>query len=219
MIARISKRMGNEKRMELDNLGYELENLQKLHTDLEKQMLSFDEVVPFERQTTAKIFSPRLINMMLACGPQIEGVTRIIGRRCNIKDGSIPSLIQQINEKAVLSNLLIISVLHNIQFTPFTKDLEWWQIYNGLKHDLATNQSKLNYTTVMDALASLSALHCLANQLMLVFDEDIPKVLDRQGWKLDSTMQITTDGNSYSAFWKSLLFQINNTFKHTILSR
>lgn len=211
--------MNDEKRIELDNLGYQLENLQKLHVDLEKQMLNFDEVVPFERQTTAKIFSPRLINMMLACGPQIEGVTRIIGKRCNMKDGSIPSLIQQINENAVLSNFLIVSAIHHIQFTPFTKDLVWWEIYNGLKHDLATNQSKLNYTTVMDALASLSALHCLANQLMIVFDDDIHKVLDRQSWKLDSTLQMTTDGNSYTAFWKSLLFQINSTFKHTILSK
>ena len=62
----------------------DLENLGKLHNDLEKQMLTFDEVVPYERQRTAQIYSPRLLNMMLVCGAQVEAVTRLVSNRCDI---------------------------------------------------------------------------------------------------------------------------------------
>ena len=60
-----------------------LYDLQKLHEDIEKQLLQFDEIIPYEQQTTADIFSPRLLNMMLFCCPQIEAVTKLISEKCD----------------------------------------------------------------------------------------------------------------------------------------
>lgn len=137
----------------------ELENLRKLHIDLEKQMLDFDEIIPYERQRTAQIYSPRLLNMMLVCATQIEAITRLISSKCNlVTTGGIPSLIRKINQNAVLSNFNIISIPHRLQFTPFTEDLEWWDAYNDLKHDLLDKQFKITYATVMNAFAALSSL-------------------------------------------------------------
>src|SRR2546427_10791864 len=109
-------------------------------------MIEFDEIVPFVRQKNAEIFSPRLLNMMLACGPQVEAVSEIIATRCDIEhdDLNVPSLIQKINEKGVLSKLNIVSIQYNLQFTPFTLELDWWKMYNGLKHNLAIEQYKIN---------------------------------------------------------------------------
>ena len=108
-----------------EGFQFDLENLKKLHTDLEKQMLQFDEVVPYERQRTAHIYSPRLLNMMLVCGAQIEAVTRLISRRCNFveQNGGIPSLIREINKKLVLSKFTIVSIPHRLLFTPFGNEL------------------------------------------------------------------------------------------------
>lgn len=200
-------------------LQNDLENLQKLHVDLEKQMLNFDEVIPFERQRTAQIYSPRLLNMMLVCGVQIESITKLVSRRCSFNYDNLRSSIHTINEKAVLSNFKIVSIPHKLQFTPFTNDLEWWESYNELKHELQEKQFKITYTRVMDAFAALAALHCLADQLLIVFVEDISKVLDRQNWKSDSTVITISGGDPYAVFWKSLLFRIKNIYEYSPISR
>ncbi|CDI04944.1 hypothetical protein [Candidatus Nitrosotenuis uzonensis] len=213
---------------DIESLKVELGNLQKLHTDLEKQMMKFDEIIPFERQTTAMIFSPRLLNMMLACGPQIESMTKLIAKRCNIDafdivddagtkwSKSVPKLIQEINSKAVLAKFRIVSKPHLLLFTPFTLHLEWWQDYNNLKHGLSTNQFKINYTVVMNALAALSALHCIADKLMGYSDDDIPQVLDAKNWvndeyfiKIANLDKTSTVNHS----WESLLFQVDAFYK------
>ena len=203
--------MDDEKQMKLETLGYELDNLKKLHVDLEKQMLNFDEIVPFERQRTAEIYSPRLLNMMLVCGAQIDAVTRLIAKRCGFNHNDhIPPLIRKINEKTVLSNFQIISIPHKLQFTPFTRDLEFWDAYNELKHELQEKQFKITYTRVMDGFAALATLHYLAGQLVAVRDENITNVLDRQNW-IPYTMIINKDGNSM--FWESSLFRILHVYR------
>jgi hypothetical protein len=201
----------------IDELKIELENLVKLHVDLEKQMLSFDEVVPYERQRTAQIYSPRLLNMMLVCGVQVESITKLVLRRCNLDnhDGIRPS-IQKINKKAVLSNFNIISIPHRLQFTPFTRDLEWWESYNELKHELKEKQFKLTYSTVMDAFAALAALHCLTDKLIINGDDMIPKILDAKYWTYNQNMYEVTKYNiktgrfPTNVIYQSLLFEIRN---------
>jgi len=203
--------------MDKESLRFDLDNLVKLYVDLEKQMIKFDEIVPYDRQTTAKIFSPRLLNMMLVCCPQIEAVTKLVASRCDIKtkSNSTPSLIHKINEKAVLSDFQIHLIPSNLQFTPFTKHLEWWNAYNALKHGLSENQSKINYATVLNAFAALAALHCLADKLMIVFDKDIPNVLDRKHWIHEEKILRIFLSNKLDPqpLWKSLLFQIKNLYR------
>jgi hypothetical protein len=192
---------------------FQLENLQKLHVDLEKQMQNFDEVVPYERQRTAQIYSPRLLNMMLVCGSHIEAITRLIRTRCGFPDGGIPTLIGKINEKAVLSNFRIISIPHQIQFTPFTQTLGWWDAYNELKHDLVDKSHKITYTIVMDTFAALAALHCLSDKLNACSDKDIPVILDAKNWTIEErslrVMMVPTDNmHRTPSFWHSLLFEV-----------
>ena len=70
-------------------------------------MIKFDEVLPYGRQKISEIYSPRLVNMMLACCPQIESITKLISQKCNFPDDSVPNMIQKINEKGVLSHFEI----------------------------------------------------------------------------------------------------------------
>ncbi|MFM7797101.1 MAG: hypothetical protein ACKO7N_10095 [Candidatus Nitrosotenuis sp.] len=208
-----------ENKSNVDILRFELANLEKLHIDLEKQMLTFDEIVPFERQTTAKIFSPRLLNIMLVCGAQIEAVTDLIVRRCNIeqkyvykgkkKEKSVTQLIKDIDAHAVLSKMEIVSKSHEVLFSPF--HLDWWAKYNELKHELSTKHLQINYTTVMDSLAALSGLYCLAKKLLFVQDEVINDVLDHKSWRL-SEMFVPYDrfGRKIRPQpWESLIFRVN----------
>ncbi len=209
--------------MDTKSFEYDLNNLRKLHTDLEKQMIQFDEIIPFERQTTAKIFSPRLLNMMISCGPQIEAITELICVRCNIelpKKKNIPELIQKMNSKGVLSNLEISTLAHGILFTPFTRDLEWWQTYNDLKHELAQKQSKTTYTVVMDALAALAALHRLAEVIKVLGEsENIQYILQRDYWNPTFNHEVRFGRKTGPDFlpgpWKSLIFKISNYFVYT----
>jgi hypothetical protein len=171
--------------------------------------LNFDEVIPFERQRTAEIYSPRLLNMMLVCGAQIDAVTRLIARRYSFNyNEHIPPLIRKINEKAVLSNFPIVSILYKLQFTPFTRDLEFWGAYNELKHELQEKQFKITYVRVMDAFAALAALHCLAETAVSVSDEKIDQVLEPKNW-IRPEIFIFRDVNYQLKTWKSLLFKID----------
>lgn len=212
--------MDVNKQKELEILGYELQNLQKLHLDLEKQMLNFDEIVPFERQRTAEIYSPRLLNMMLVCGTHIESVTKLISRTCGFYYDNLRDSIRKINEKGVLSNFNIVSIIHQLGFTPFANDLEWWESYNELKHELQEKQFKLTYARVMDAFASLSALHCLAKTLVSNTDDFIPRILDKEHWIYNENLYEVTKYNakigrsSDDAIYKSLLFEIRNMFAY-----
>ena len=167
----------------MDNESYEfpLNNLKKLHADLEKQMLKFDEILPYGHQNASEIYSPLLVNMMLACCPQIEATTKWISTKCNFSKDSVPGRIQKINEKNVLSNFEIILIPHALPFSPFT-ELLWWNAYNKLKHELTENQFELTYFEVMSAFAALTALHHLARQLNDNDDKHVQRILDSKTW-------------------------------------
>ncbi len=91
-------------------------------------------------------------------------------------------MIQKINKKGVLAKFNIVYVKYDLQFTPFTSELNWWKMYNGLKHYLTMEQCKINYTVVLNALAGLSALHCLANKLIVALEKDLHIILDAGSW-------------------------------------
>lgn len=212
-----------------DEFKFELENLRKLQDDIEKQLLQFDEIIPYERQTTAKIFSPRLLNLMLSCCPQIEAVTKLLCNRCEIplnelgengrqKPISVPKLISKINAKAVLSGLEIQTISDQLMFTPFTLHLEWWQKYANLKHGLAKKQYDITYTDIMNAFSALAVLHYVTYHAIISFNETIPFLLDRKYWMLPSLPALRKDdlGRYYqkTAYgWKSKIFGIRNFFE------
>lgn len=198
-----------------------LSNLKKLHVDLEKQMMKFDEIIPYERQATSRIYSPRLLNLMLACCPQIEAIIKLISHRCGFPNCSqIPKMIQKINEKGVLSNFQIISIPHKLQFTPFTKELSWWKAYNNLKHELTEKQFELTYAKIMDALAALAILHCLAKHLNTDNDEWVQRILDHNAWtnnekelRIYKTNGINRYNEEHRSTCKSLIFEVTTIIR------
>ena len=195
---------------------FPLRNLEKLYVDLEKQMLKFDEVLPYGRQNTSEIYSPRLVNMMLACGPQIESITKLISQKCNFPDKPVPNMIQKINEKGVLSHFEIFSIPHKLLFTPFTRDLSWWTAYNKLKHGLTKKQFELTYSDVMDAFSALTALYCLANSLSTDNDKYVQQILDKKTWinirmlLLPNNVVMTDRYRGEYITYKSLIFEIRS---------
>lgn len=179
---------------QVDELKIELQFLEKLHEDLEKQLIAFDEIIPFERQRTAHIFSPRMLNMLLSCCPQIESLVEMICKRCNIElkqknqngklvDKSIRELIGEINHDGVLSKMTIIGKNHGIKFTPFTQELNWWTTYNELKHNLGRKQDLVNYTILMDAFAALAVFYHLTKQVLNAAEEWLEDCLKTYYWR------------------------------------
>ena len=178
---------------QVDELRSELRLLEKLHEDLEKQLIAFDEIIPFERQRTAHIFSPRMLNMLLSCCPQIESLVEMICKICNIAlkknqngkliDKSIRELIGEINYDGVLAKITITGKKHGLQFTPFTQELKWWITYNELKHNLGKKQDLVNYTILMDAFAALAAFYHLTKQVLSVPEEWLEDCLKTYYWR------------------------------------
>lgn len=208
---------------------FQLWDLQKLHEDVEKQLLQFDEIIPYEKQRSAEIFSPRLLNMMLSCCPQIEAITKLITERCGFplnetdEDGktrpkSVPSLIKKIDENAVLSNLCLEVKIHDYEagLTPFTPYLKWWKKYADLKHGLATKQFEINYVDVMDAFSALASLHCIARKIEQFSDNPLD-VLNGKNWS--DPIFVDYKRNEFGEYtqtrryyWESLIFGSKKNF-------
>lgn len=218
----------------LDGQTYQfaLWDLQKLHEDIEKQLLKFDEIIPYEKQTSAEIFSPRLLNMMLSCCPQIEAITKLISERCDFplnetnnenndrkKPISVPKLIKKINENGVLSNLFLQVKMHDYGagFTPFEQGMKWWQKYADLKHGLTFKHTEINYTHVMEAFTALAGLHCIASMIERFYNYDPLDILDKNNWRAPITANYKRNdyGEFYehrSYYWESLVFGTRKYF-------
>ena len=142
----------------------DLKNLKRLHRDSEKQLLEFNEIVPYEHNP-ANVYSPKLVNLLLTVGPQIENLTDliIIQLQLSPEGNGLSSRIKELDKDGVLSSFEITSMPQNTQFHPFTEDFSWWEIYNKTKHDLSRSQFEITYLSVINSLAVLASLHRLAN--------------------------------------------------------
>lgn len=216
---------------QIDEWRFEFQLLEKLHEDLERQLIAFDEIVPFERQRTAHIFSPRMLNMLLSCCPQIESLVEMVCKKCNIPlqqknsqgnlvHKSIRELIREINHDGVLSKMEIRGKRHKLSFTPFTQELKWWTTYNEIKHELGRKQNLVNYTILMDAFAALSAFYHLANQILNVSDNLIEDCLKSHYWRNNPLATSGKLGTFGQAEWheeypySSKIFVIREYFIH-----
>lgn len=81
-----------------------------------------------------------------------------------------------------------------IPFEPFnikTKAPEWWEVYNGLKHDVSTNIQKANLRNTRDALAAAFLLNVYHKPAALrLYDYNIMKPQLRNG---DGYAKVTTE--------------------------
>ena len=166
-----------------------------------------------KRRGTYEKYSPQLVNMMLACGPQIEATTKWISHKCGFPEESVPKMIKKINEKKVLSKFRVILIPRVNVFTPFIGELSWWNTYDNLKYNLQEFQLELTYSRVMSAFAALTALHHLARHL----NEDnkhMQEILDGDSWVNDSKsveesrIMILNRHNGKYPIYESSMFEV-----------
>jgi len=194
----------------------DLKNLKRLFQDSEQQLAEFNEIVPYEHNPN-NIYSPKLVNLLLQIGPQIEGVTDLIASKKSLKfeSGGVPSRIERINRNGVLSGFKITSLLNGLLFTPFPQKTSWWDTYNNTKHNLSQSQFDITYLSVMDTLAALAALHRLSDAIKGTSTENLEYILDKQYW--DKTFEVQIGNQTGTAIgipppWKSKTFKISNYF-------
>lgn len=198
---------------------YNLQTLKRLQNDSEKQLLEFNEIIPIEHNSN-DVYSPKLVNLMLSVGPQIENVVDIILKELHleVKEAGVPSRIKVLNQNGVLSNFKITSTTNRLQYTPFNQEFTWWNTYNNTKHDLAEKQFKITYLSVMESLAVLAGLHRLADVVIRCNDEQRKHVLEKDYWRNSMNYQgsdLLTESQLHKIIppsWTSSLFQIHNYF-------
>ena len=198
-----------------------LYHLKKLFQDSERKLLEFNESVPFQFNDPTEIYSPKLVNLMLEVGPQIEDITNQIISELGLKpEGGVPSRIKEINKKGVLSTFEIFCMLpHKLLVTPFPTKAQWWEIYNKTKHDLSKSQFDIKYNLVVDALGALAGLHRLSD-VVLKIKHNRKYVLDKKHWKtydggpanMWARMEIYGGYESGPDFWRSSVFEIAQYF-------
>ena len=201
------------------SIDFDLQSLKRLHRDSEKQLLEFNDIIPYEHNPN-NLYSPILVNLLLQVGPQVENVTDLLVRDLDLKpDGNgVPSRIREINKSGVLSGFRTYFLAHDTQFTPFTQELEWWDIYNKTKHDLAKSQFEITYGSVMNSMAALASLHRLADAATHCNKEVKMHVSNKEYWN-EPTFVVNREwirqdlqNRSYGYSWRSLAFKITTYF-------
>jgi len=111
-------------------------------------------------------------------------------------------------------------------FNPMTAAPEWWEVYNGLKHDISLNLRKANLKNSRNALAGAFLLNVRHTPALLrLFDYDIMKVQVREGKNLakvsasvrlkrGAIQKMIKEGRTIPGFVETPLF-IFNYWKHT----
>ena len=138
--------------------------LSKLLLDIDKQLLEFNEIVPYEYNRDA--YSPRLINLLLSTSSQIEAYCNLFIVECNLhpstsaNDG-IKGVLREMNQNGVLSNMDWTTIFTE-KFQPFDGVYEWWTKNNKIKHSLATYILSVKYHHVVTAIVALHSLERLA---------------------------------------------------------
>lgn len=204
-------------------MGFEndLKNLKRLFQDSQQQLKEFNEIIPIEHNPHP-IYSPKLVNLLLQIGPQIEGVTDLITSKKSLKfERGVTSRIESINHDGVLSTFHITFALNGALFTPFPLKKEWWTTYNETKHHLAQSQFDIKYQSVLDSLSALAALHRLADAIKGTNEENLEYILEKKYWKKTFDYQSNNPETSrrisavMPGTWKSMLFVISNYFVYS----
>jgi hypothetical protein len=168
--------------------------MRDLHRDLEKQFLSFDELVPYNHNPD-DVYSPRLYSILQGTCAQVISLMQNIVAELNSKN--ISSLWQAkfkdyydfLNIKGVLS-LQVVSPKKKFDkiMTPFALNKypvpDWWNDYNTTKHELPSGAYVGIMGNVLNALGALAILHDIADLVMK--NRTLSTLLDGNKWKVYS---------------------------------
>ncbi|NOJ28046.1 MAG: hypothetical protein DA330_08575 [Nitrososphaera sp.] len=83
----------------------DLLQMQRLHTDLERQFLSFNRIIPYDRNPD-DAYSPRLVNIIHAANPQILGMFDLLCKGMDLKPekDDFPRYMKALDEHGMLHN-------------------------------------------------------------------------------------------------------------------
>lgn len=143
----------------------DLQLLAKIVNDMDLQLKEFHEIIPYEYNQEA--YSPRLVNLLLTTCSLIESYCKLIQRECSLPEpttsnGGIRNLIKKIDQTGVLRNMEWHTIFHD-SFQPFDGVMEWWEKYNGTKHDLKLTVTGVKYKHVVTAIVALHTLQRLVH--------------------------------------------------------
>ena len=203
------------------DFGFNLQNLKRLFNDSEKQLHEFNETIPYEHNPN-DVFSPKLVNLILQAGPQIENLTDLMLEKLEIpsEGNGLLSRIKTLNKNGVLSKFQIHLKPQLIQFTPFDQKSEWWNLYNSLKHDLSESQFKITYLSVMNSMGALASLHRIADVVKNCNPDYYEHILKEDYWQKSFDIPNTVNFRGVNrvteiatpSAWESSLFRISHYF-------
>ncbi|PHS65862.1 MAG: hypothetical protein COB12_06455 [Flavobacterium sp.] len=155
---------------------------------IEQDFIDFIKIIPINDKNHLKIHSPVLRDIIIRCCVQIEDFFKEWAKyECvNNQSSSLFKQYHKIDKKTqeirgarnwnfsdyhiIIYSKLISKQLHvrpleeNIE--PFQNWTEpkripnWWNVYNGLKHDGINNKKKANLSVALNSLGALFLLHC-----------------------------------------------------------
>lgn len=172
--------------------------MRNLHADVEKQFVSFNDIVPY-RHNLRNIYSPKLYSILQAASAQIIGMMHILYNQYNPREkrqNEFPFYFKALNKNQLLTIQKISpkeqydSILQPFQITGHEKTPRWWQEYNDTKHDLPTGAYRAKMKNVLHALGALAILHDFGDLLMR--HADPKKLFDNTRWQ-DISIEFMTD--------------------------
>lgn len=203
----------------------ELIEMRQLYFATEKQFLEFNEIVPYQYHNDwNQVVSPRLVNLMLSIGPQIEKMLKILIHKMKSdvkkKHPKFYDCLEVLDNQKMLTEQTVglpNPGYTNILFNPYNKNeknmLSWWYGYNQIKHELPGGIIHGTLHNTIYSLAALSLLHHIAYIILGWNSEDYSTILDFRYWHHNEEEGVRSQvkneellPNELPVLWSSKLF-------------
>lgn len=180
-----------------DKFEKDVFEMRNLHRDLERQFLSFNEIIPYSHNLLS-VYSPRLYSILQGASAQTIGMMHILYNLFNPRKNRQQKFPFYFNELNKNNSLSIQKVSPKEQFDSILQPFQlgqqnipkWWQDYNDTKHDLPSGAYDAKLKNILNALAALTILHDFGDLLMRNADPE--KVFNSASWR-DISSDFMTD--------------------------
>lgn len=220
--------------------GYTYEQYQIIEEDF----LNFIKIIPINDDNHLKIYSPILRDIILRCCIQIEiffkewskydfdsnlhnkynETNKKTGKKKGSRNWKFDDYFPKKNK--LVSTILYVSPLDkNIEpFANWSQKLEgvdenipeWWDTYNGIKHDGVNYLKKATLKTALESLGALFLLHCNNHYTKGYLNQFRSNNIISRGYNFSLKMgQITTPIDSKRYLFKDVLNSPNRTIHIT----
>jgi len=142
----------------------------ELHKDLEKDFLTFNEIVPYDHNS-ASVYSPRLYSIFqTSCVQVISMMEHIVNELKGLKTKTKQERFEEYYRFLNKNGMLVLQIVSpkmkfNKIINPFQLKNrpvpDWWHDYNASKHKLPSG-ALVRMGNVLNALGGLAILHDIA---------------------------------------------------------